>query len=47
MKNQITKSIINHQCSLVLKRKGFSSTFVCSYKEGLTELFLLENGYSS
>jgi hypothetical protein len=41
--NRITKDIFDSQCGIVLKRKGFSYTFVCSYGEGVAELLHSEN----
>jgi hypothetical protein len=42
--NQITKAVFDRDCGRVLKRKGFTYTFVCSYGEGITELTRNEGG---
>jgi hypothetical protein len=41
--NQITTQIFDKDCGRVLRRKGFTYTFVCSYGEGLSELTRAEN----
>jgi hypothetical protein len=42
--NKITTDVFNQQCGSVLRRKGFSYTFCCSYGEGIAELTKDENG---
>lgn len=36
--NLITREVFDENCGNVLKKKGFSYTFVCSYGEGINEL---------
>jgi hypothetical protein len=42
--NRITKSVFDSQCGVVLRAKGFTYKFVCSYGEGIIELQRVEDG---